>query len=110
MKPFSPPKIWMPLLGLGVTLAVAPHSRAQADAAPDNFEVAYNGAPGVAAKVPPPKAKPPAAPSAQAVKKKPGTHTTLQITSAKNLAESERSDVLAIQDKRKTPPRKPNNE
>jgi hypothetical protein len=35
---------------------------------------------------------------------------TLQVTSAKNLPESEQSEALAIQDKRKTPTRKPNNE
>jgi hypothetical protein len=110
MKLFSSPKIWMPLVGLGVTLAVAPQSRAQADTAPDQFEVAYNVGPVATATVPAPKAKPAAAASAQAAKNKPGTHATLQVTSAKNLPESEQSEALAIQDKRKTPTRKPNNE
>jgi hypothetical protein len=102
MKLFSSPKIWMPLVGLGVTLAVAPQSRAQADTAPDQFEVAYNVAPVATATVPAPKAKPAAAASAQDAKKKPGTHATPQVTSAKNLPESDKSEALAT--------RKPNNE
>ncbi len=110
MKLFSEPRIWMPLAGLGITLALAPQSRAQADASPDNFEVAYSAAtPARAAKVPVPKAKPPVAPSAHAANKKP-TPPSLQVTSARTVSESERPDVLAIQDQRKTPPRKPNNE
>ena len=110
MKLFSSPKIWMPLVGLGVTLAVSPQSRAQADTTPDQFEIAYNVGPVATATVPAPKAKPTAAASAQSAKKKPGTHVTLQVTSAKNLPESEQSEALAIQEKRKTPTRKPNNE
>jgi hypothetical protein len=45
MKLFSEPRMWIPLAGLGITLALAPQSRAQADAAPDNFEVAYSATP-----------------------------------------------------------------
>jgi hypothetical protein len=110
MKLFSSPTIWMPLVGLGVTLAVAPQSRAQADTAPDQFEVAYNVGPAATATVPAPKAKPAATTSAQAAKKKPGVHAALQVASAKNLPEPEQSEALAIQEKRKTPTRKPNNE
>jgi hypothetical protein len=109
MKLFCEPRMWMPLAGLGITLALAPQSRAQADAAPDNFEVAYSATPAPAAKVLAPKAKPPVAPSAQAANKK-HTQPTLQVTSAKNVSDSERPDALAIQDQRQTPPRKPNNQ
>jgi hypothetical protein len=109
MKLFSEPRIWMPLAGLGMTLALAPQSRAQADVAPDNFEVAYSATPAPAAKVPAPKAKPPVAPSPQAANKK-HTQPALQVTSAKNVSESERPDALVVQDQRKMPPRKPNNQ
>jgi len=109
MKLFSEPRIWMPLAGLGLTLALAPQSRAQADVSPDNFEVAYSATPAPAAKVPAPKPKPPVAPSAQAANKK-HTQPTLQVTSARNVSDSERPDALVVQDQRKTPPRKPNNQ
>jgi hypothetical protein len=106
MKLVSVPRIWMPLAGLGITRALAPQSRAQADVAPDNFEVAYPATP---AKVPAPKAKPPVVLSAQVANKK-HTQPALQVTSAKNVSDSERPDALVFQDQRKTPPRKPNNE
>ena len=106
MKLFSEPRIWMPLAGLGITLALAPQSRAQADVAPDNFEVAYSATPAPAAKVVAPKAKPLVARSAQAANKK-HTQPALQVTSAKNVSES---DALVVQDQRKTPPRKPNDQ
>jgi hypothetical protein len=109
MKLFSEPRIWIPLVGLGMALALAPQSRAQADAGPDNFETAYSAVPAPAAKAPAPKAKPPVGTSAQAANKK-HAQPTLQVTSAKNVSESDRPDVLAIQDQRKTPPRKPNNQ
>ena len=109
MKHFGSLKICMPMLGLGITLALAPQSRAQADASPDNFEVAYNAAPLAVANVPAPKPKQLATPSVPAAKKKPGTHATLQVASAKTIPESERPDLLAIQDKRKTSAHKPNN-
>jgi hypothetical protein len=109
MTRFGSLKIGMPLLGLGITLAFAPQSRAQADAAPDNFEVAYDAAPLAVAKVAAPKPKQLTTPSAQAAKKKPGTHATLQVASDKTIPESERPDLLAIQDKRKTSAHKPNN-
>ena len=106
MKLFSEPRIWMPLAGLGITLALAPQSRAQADVAPDNFEVAYSVTPAPAAKVPAPKSKPPVALSAHAANKK-HTQPALQVTSARNVSES---DALVVQDQRKTPPRKPNDQ
>jgi len=107
MKSFSALKFWMPLLGLGAALALAPQSRAQAEVSPDHFDIGDSGAAPAATTAPAPKAKQASASSVQARNKKPSSHTTPQIASA-SLSESRQPDVLAIQDKRKTPARKPN--
>jgi hypothetical protein len=110
MKFFSAAKIWMPLLGLGAALALAPQSRAQSEVAPDHFDGTDSWAAAAAAKVPAPKAKQLPVATAQARNQKLSTHATPLLASAKNLPESQRPEVLAIQDKRKTQARKPNNQ
>jgi hypothetical protein len=110
MRFFSAAKIWMLLLGLGAALALAPQSRAQSEVAPDRFDGTDSWAAAAAAKVPAPKAKQLPFSSTQARNQKLSTHATPQLVSAKNVSESQRPDVLAIQDKRKTPTRKPNNQ
>jgi hypothetical protein len=107
MKFFSAVKIWLPLLGLGAALALAPQSRAQSEVAPDHFDGTDSWAPAATAQAPAPKANQRPASSTQVRNKKLSTPATSQLASAKSFSESQRPDVLALQDKRKTPTRKP---
>jgi hypothetical protein len=111
MKFLSAMKIGMFLLGLGAALALAPQSRAQSEVAPDHFDGTDSWAAAAAAKVPAPKAKQfPVAATQAARNQKLSTHATPLLASAKNFSESQRPQVLAIQDKRKAQARKPNNQ
>ena len=109
MKPFGDLKSWMPLVGLGAALVLAPQSRAQADVAPDHFD--ENGVVDVIpAKAPAARAKATPANSTQAANKKSGTHAGPQATAAKNGAQPQKPEVVAVNDKRKVPaPAKPSN-
>jgi hypothetical protein len=107
MKFLGTVTIWMPLLGLGAVLALAPQSRAQSEVAPDHFDAPDSRAVATA-QAAAPKANQPPAPSTQVRNQKHSAPATLQIASAKSLSESQRPDVIAIQDKRKTATRKSN--
>lgn len=110
MKFLSTMKIGMFLLGLGAALALAPQSRAQSEVAPDHFDGTDSWAAAAAAKVPAPKAKQFPVAATQARNQKLSTHATPLLASAKNFSESQRPEVLAIQDQRKAQARKPNNQ
>ena len=92
-------RTWMPLVGLGAALALAPTSRAQSEIAPDHFDVAYNPPAGAVANTPGLSAK---QRPVQVRNNKPGTHVTSQVASNKNLTGARRPELLAIQDKRKS--------
>jgi len=111
MKLFGAIKFWMPLIGLGAALALAPQSRAQADISPDHFD--ENGIVSDFAHGKPPAAKPaPArtAPSGAAVahNQKPGANAKPQTVSAKNSPAAPKEQLVAVNDKSKLPPRKQN--
>lgn len=108
MKFLSTMKIGMFLVGLGAALALAPPSRAQSEVAPDHFDGTDSWAAAAAAKVPAPKAKQFPVAATQARNQKLSTHATPLLASAKNFSESQRPEVLAIQDKRNARVRKPN--
>jgi hypothetical protein len=110
MKPFGSLKIWMPLLGLGAALVLAPQSRAQAEVAPDHFDGTDSWAVASAAKTPSSKASQSSSSSAQAANKKRGAASASQVASAKNAADSQRPELVAVQDKRKVPARKKKNQ
>jgi hypothetical protein len=98
----------MPILGLGAVLALAPGARAQADASPDHFDDGVSNT--VPANAVPAKTKPATPSSVQSHNQKGNSHTAAQTTSSKKPAEAQKAELVAASDKRKTPPRKPNNQ
>lgn len=108
MKLFGAIRLWMPLAGLGAFLAFAPQSRAQADVSPDHFDENGITRDFAAAKAPSAKAK--ATPAASvAQNQKPGAKAKLQTVSAKS-AKPQKNQLVAVNDKSKLPPRKPENQ
>ena len=115
MNGFRMLKIWMPLVGLGAVLALAPSSGAQAEVAPDHFDGTDSWAAAATSRAPAIKAKQPVASSAlRASGQRPSTQATPQVVSAKNVSnvsgvsEVQRPEALTVPDKRKTPSRKLN--
>ncbi len=102
MKLFFMFRIPIVLLGFGAVLVLAPSSRAQSEIAPDHFDGNDSWAAEAVSKAPAPKAKQPSA-AIQAQTKKSGAHAA-----ANNVSGPQRAELVAIQDKRKTAPRKPN--
>lgn len=102
MKLFVMFRISMGLLVFGAALVLAPSSRAQAEIAPDHFDGSDSWAAAAESKAPTPKAKQASA-AIQAQSKKSGTHAA-----ANNVSEPKLAELVAIQDKRKASPRKPN--
>lgn len=112
MKLLGTTKFWMPLVGLGAALVLAPQSRAQADVSPDHFD--ENGITNDFAHAKPSvaKANPPkntAAPGGNTVahSRKPGTSAKAQAI-AKNSPAAPKQQLVAVNDKSKLPPRKQN--
>jgi hypothetical protein len=112
MKLFGAIKFWMPLVGLGAALVLAPQSRAQADVSPDHFD--ENGITSDFAHTKPLAAKTAAkktaaAPTASNVahNQKPRTKAKAQ-TVAKNSPAAPKDQLVAVNDKSKLPPRKQN--
>jgi hypothetical protein len=101
-------KLWMPLLGLGAMLALAPQSRAQAEVSPDHFD--ENGVVGAApAKAAVAKSKQTPAPTQTAQNKTGAAHTAARSASAKKPLDAHKPELVAVDDKRKVPASKPNN-
>jgi len=105
MKSFGALRIWMPFLGLGAVLALAPQSRAQADVSPDHFD--ENGVSDAPVKPAVAKAKPAAGSTTQAHNPKTGAHATSQAASNKKPAAAQQPALVAVNDKRKAPAQKP---
>ena len=111
MKPFAALKFCVPVLGLGAVLLLAPQARAQSEISPDHFDGTDSWATAPAVKAPAPTAaKPKAASALQAQNKKPGTHASARLTPAKDASGPSRPELVAVQQKRKTPTAKPNNQ
>jgi hypothetical protein len=109
MKPFAALKFCMPVLGLGTVLLLAPQARAQSEINPDHFDGTDSWAAAPAVKAPAPKAtKPVAASALQAKNKKSGAQASAQLTPVKGASGAPRPELVAAQEKRKTPPAKPN--
>jgi len=111
MKLFGAIKLWMPLIGFGAALALAPQSRAQADVAPDHFD--ENGIVSDFAHSKPPAAKPAPARTASsgavvAHNQKPAANAKSQTVSVKNSPATPKEQLVAVNDKSKLPPRKQN--
>jgi hypothetical protein len=102
MKLFVMCRISMGLLVFGAALVLAPSSRAQSEIAPDQFDGNDSWAAAAVSKAPTPKTKLPST-AIQAQNKRAGTHAV-----ASNVSEPQGAELVAIQDKRKTSPRKPN--
>ena len=96
-------KLSMPLLAFGVALVFTPACRAQSEVAPDHFDVADAGAAAATAKVPAAKAK---RSSQVALSKAPqkgaAAAPATQVTAASNSSTAQHSELVAVQDKRKT--------
>jgi hypothetical protein len=101
MKPFVMFRISIGLLVFGAALVLAPSSRAQSEIAPDQFDGNDSWAAAAVSKAPTPKTKLPS--TAIQAQKRAGTHAV-----ASNVSEPQGAELVAIQDKRKTSPRKPN--
>jgi len=106
MKSFAALRMWMPLLGLGAMLALAPQSCAQADVSPDHFDENGVWDTTVPVKLPAVKGKPGSS-SAQARNTKAGAQTKAQAASSKNPA-AQQPGLVAVNDKRKVTAQKTN--
>jgi len=107
MKPFSLLKIPVVLLGFGALVLFAPSCKAQSEISPDHFDGTDPWE--IAARKPvAPKSKAATATgSYQAQNKKPGPAATVQLAAARELSKPAPHDAVAVQDKRKTAARKP---
>lgn len=104
MKLFGAIKLWMPLAGLGAFLAFAPQSRAQADVSPDHFDET-----GITRDFAPTRAK--ASPAAAiAHDQKSVGKAKPQTVSARKPVTPQQDRLVAVNDKSKLRPRKPENQ
>jgi len=114
MKLFGAIKFWMPLVGLGAALVLAPQSRAQADVAPDHFDengISNDFAHAKASAAKPTSARKTAMPANGAVahNQKSGAKAKTQSV-AKNSPAAPKAQLVAVNDKSKLAPRKQNDQ
>jgi hypothetical protein len=108
VKPFCLWKLPVMLLGLGAALLLTPACKAQSEVAPDHFDAtdswqaATQQTPSTASY----QAK--RAGTVEAQNKKAASGPPLQLASAREGSQPARQNAVAIQDKRKTAPRKSN--
>jgi hypothetical protein len=111
MKPFSLLRLPAVLLGLGVALVLSPACKAQSEVSPDRFDGTDSWVAVAQKSVPAAKAKPATTHSSlQAQDKKADSGPTVQMAAAREVSQPTKHEVVAIPDKRKTAPRKPDKE
>jgi hypothetical protein len=110
MKPFSLWKLPAVLLGFGAVLVLSPACKAQ-EVSPDRFDGSDSWVAAAQKAVPAAKAKPATSRSSlQAQNKKADSVPTVQLAAAREVSKPTKQEVVGIPDKRKTAPRKPDNE
>lgn len=111
MKPFSLLRLPVILLGFGAVLVLSPACRAQ-EVSPDRFDGSDSWVAAAQKAVPAAKAKPTATShsSLQAQNKKADSGPKVELAAAREVSKPTKREVVGIPDKRKTAPRKPDNE
>jgi hypothetical protein len=112
MKPFILLKLPVVLLGFGAFLALSPVCKAQSEVSPDRFDGTDSWVAAAQKPVPAAKAKPATTThsSLQAQNGKADSGPTIQLAAAREVSKPTKHEAVAVQDKRKTAPRKPDNE
>jgi len=111
MKPFSLLKLLTALLGFGAFLVLSPACKAQ-EVSPDRFDGSDSWVAAAQKPAPPAKAKPvPTTHSnLQAQNKKADSGPKVELAAAREVSKATQHEAVAIQDKHKTAPRKPDNQ
>lgn len=110
MKPFSLLKLLAVLLGFGAILVLSPACKAQ-EVSPDRFDGSDSWVAAAQKPLPATKAKPATSHSSlQAQNKKADSGPKVELAAARDVSKATKHEAVAIQDKRKTALRKPDNE
>jgi hypothetical protein len=111
MKPFSLLRLPTVLLAFGAFLVLSPTCKAQSEVSPDRFDGTDSWVAAAQKSIPAAKAKPATTHSIlQAQNKKADTGPTVQLAAAREVSKPTKHEAVAVQDTRKTAPRKPDNE
>jgi hypothetical protein len=111
MKPFSLLKLPVMLVGFGAALMLAPACKAQSEVSPDRFDGSDSWEAAVRKSAPAAKAKPAATlSSTQAQNKKADSGPKVEMAAVREVSKPGKHEAVPVQDKRKTAPRKPDNE
>jgi hypothetical protein len=112
MKPFSLLKLTLMLVGFGAVLMLAPACKAQSEVSPDRFDGSDSWETAAHKPAPTAKAKPTTTTHAnlQAQNRMADAGPTVQLAAAREVSKPEKHEAVAVQGKRKTAARKPDNE
>jgi hypothetical protein len=111
MKPFSLLRLPAVLLGFGAVLILSPACKAQ-EVSPDRFDGSDSWVAAAQKPAPAAKAKPAATTHSisQVQNKKADSGPKVELAAAREVSKATKHEAVAIQDTRKTAPRKPDNE